>query len=64
MNDSMRAQLGWMGEALRTVSALIWLLGRLVTDVNLEHGSLWKGLLALAALPQAQLRDVAEYGLT
>ena len=46
------------------MSALIWLLWRLVTDVNLEHGSLWKGLLALATLPQAQLSDVAEYELT
>lgn len=46
------------------MSALIWLLWRLIADVNLEHGSLWKGLLALAALPQAQLSDVAEYGLT
>ena len=63
MNDSMRAQLAWMREALRAVSALIWLLWRLVADVNLEHGSLWKGFLALAALPQTQLCDVAEYGL-
>ena len=64
MNDSMRTQLGWVRETLRAVAALIWLLRRLVADVNLEHGPLWEGLFALAAFPQAQLRDVAEYGLT
>lgn len=63
VNDSMRAQLGWIREALRAVSALIRFLWSLVADVNLEHGSLWKGFPTLAAFPQAQLCDLAENGL-
>ena len=58
MNDSMRAQLCWLREALRAVATLIWFLWSLVTDVNLEHGPLGEGLLTLTAFPQAQLRDI------
>ena len=45
------------------MSALIRFLWSLVADVNLEHGSLWKGFSTLAAFPQAQLCDLAENGL-
>lgn len=63
MNDSMRAQLCGVREALRAVAALIWLLRGLVTNMNLEHGPLGEGLLALTTLPQAQLCDVCKYWL-
>ena len=63
MNDRMCAQLCGVTEALRAVAALIWLLRSLVTNMNLEHGPLGEGLLALTTLPQAQFFDVGKYWL-